>query len=1041
MKRSFILVVMLCLLLPAVIVAQGVTTAAFAGRVVDIDGKPVLGAQITILHVPTGTKYTTLTRANGRYDMPGVKVGGPYTVTAGYEGFKPETTENLTVKLGETKELNFTLQLPTVDAGEVVVTATNEVINPYRTGASQNVVRETIDALPTISRSLSDFTRLSPQMVSNEEAPGAFAAGGRNSRYNNIQIDGAQNNDLFGLGSSGTPGAQTDTTPISLETVQEFQIVMAPYDVRQGMFTGGGVNIITKGGTNQFHGSAYWEGRNEKFVGDGPSDLKFTKFNEGTYGVTFGGPIIKNKLFFFVSGEIAKTKQPGDYYIDGSGAGYDFGHKAEADRFISILRDQYGYDAGGYGPISNDRTSNKIFARLDWNISDKHRLSLRHNYVDAEKDSWIRDNTRSFYFGNAGVIYLNKTHSTGLQINSVLSGNLHNELILNYSTIRDKPTYMGEPFPYIVVSTGGVSFYGGSEEYRHRNILNQDLLEITDSLTWYKGKHTFILGTHNEIFKFYNVYVQRSFGKYEFRSLDDLAAGKPNRYDRYYSLTGDPNAPAQFKVNQLGLFLGDEWAVSPNFTLTLGLRADVPLMPDDPPYNALVEQKFGYRTDQTAGGNMLWSPRLGFNVDLFGNQDTQLRGGIGVFSGRTPYVWISNQYSNNGTDLARYYITSNVPFFVTDPFNQPTSPTAVYSGDINLITKDYRFPQVLKTNLAVDKKLPMGFIGTVEFVYSKGIKEIKYQNINIGPNGQYNQIAGDGRPLFGNPSTSGSSRYGTPNYLNREFREVLLLSNTDKGYEYSLAFQLQKEWKGGNMFTASYTYGMSKDLNSGTSSRAISNWGYNITTWDPNDPQLTYSTHDTRHRIVFAVTRKFDFFANAPTWVSLFYNGRSGRPYSTIYYNDYNGDGQLNDSIWVPASADQVILTKGTWAELDKYISSDPALDKNRGKIMPRNASRDPWYHGVDLKIAQNIPVPGLKGHRLQLQFTLQNVLNLFKKTWGVYRYIPFDDSPLTFMGYDSATGKPKFEFYGKTTSDDARYTINQLLSRWKALFGLKYEF
>lgn len=1030
----------LCLVLPAALFAQGVTTGAFAGKVVDIDGNPVMGASITIVHEPTGTRYTTLTMSTGMYNVPAVRVGGPYTVTASFEGFKTETKGDLVVKLGETKVVNFTLQLATVDAGEVVVTASDSVINPYRTGASQNVARDAIDNLPTISRSLSDFTRLAPQMVSNEETEGVFSAGGRNNRYNNVQIDGAQNNDLFGLGASGTPGGQAEATPISLEAVQEFQIVLAPYDVRQGMFTGGGVNIITKGGSNDFHGSVYWEGRNESLVGKGPSETDFGEFSEGTYGISIGGPLVKNKLFFFVSGEMSKRKQPEDYYIDGSGAEYDFGYQTEADRFISILQD-YGYDAGGYDPVTNEKTSNKIFARLDWNISDRHRLTLRHNFVDSDLDLLSRNSTYYFNFGNAGIIYLNKTNSTVLQLNSVLGSNFHNELLLNYSTIRDNPTYMGEPFPKVEVSVGGVTFSAGSEEYRHKNELNQDLIEITDYLTLYKGKHTLIFGTHNEIFKFYNVYVQRAFGLYEFDSLNDLENGIPSYYDRYFSLTGDPNAPAEFSVYQLGFFVGDEWAVNPNLTITLGLRADVPFFPDDPPNNPLVMEKFGIPTDHNAGGNFLWSPRFGFNLDAAGNQKTQIRGGIGIFSGRTPYVWISNQYSNTGVDLGRYRVFGNPGFFVTDPDNQPAHPNpSAAPGDINLIDESYKFPQVFKTNFAIDQKLPGGFTGTVEFVYSKNINDVKFENINIAPTGEV--CAFDGRPLYGTQSTSGSGggRYGGTAWVNPEFQNVILLTNTSEGFSYQLSFQLQKEWRDGSMINTSYTYGMSKDLFSGTSSRAISNWGYNITSGDPNNPDLTYSTHDTRHRIMFAVTKRFDFFKNAPTMFSLFYNGRSGRPYSTIFYNDVNGDGRLNDSAWIPASEDQIILLKGSWDDLNRYISDDPVLDKYRGQIVPRNASRDPWYHGIDFKIAQFIPLP-FQGHKLELFFTVSNLLNLFNKDWSVYRYITFDDSPLTFRGYDSATGKPMFEFWGDASDKDARFTINQLLSRWRALVGVKYRF
>jgi hypothetical protein len=1035
MKRNFLLMLALSLVLPAALVAQGVTTGAFAGKIVDIDGNPVMGAAITIVHGPTGTQYTTLTRADGSYKVPAVRVGGPYTVTASFEGFKTETRGDLVVKLGETKEVNFTLQLATVDAGEVVVTASDSVINPYRTGASQNVAQDAIENLPTISRSLSDFTRLSPQIISDEETSGAFNVGGRSSRYNNVQIDGAQTNDLFGLGSTGTPGGQSEATVISLDAVQEFQIVMAPYDVRQGMFTGGGVNIITKSGKNDFFGDVFYEFRNQNFVGKGPSDYEFGKFSEGIMGGSFGGPLIQNKLFFFINGEYNNKKLPEDLYIDGSGAVYDWGHKAEADRLISILS-SVGYDAGGYGEVINERTKLNLFGRLDWNINDRNRLTFRHSYLKSDYDNLSRSSTSSFVFGNAGVIYKTKSNSSVLQLNSTLGNNFFNELIVNYQTIRDNPTYMGEPFPTIVVSIPGASLIAGSEEYRHRNILNQDLIEITDSLTLFKGNHTLVFGTHNEIFKFYNVYIQRSFGKYYFGSLDDLEAGNPYRYDRYYSLTGDPNGPAEFNVFQVGLYAMDEWNVTPNFKLTLGVRADVPLMPDDPPNNPLVNEKFGIPTNQNAGGNILWSPRVGFNYSS--HKNTQIRGGIGIFSGRTPYVWISNQYSNTGTDLARYYV-NNPGFFVTDPFNQPDNPSAFASGDINLITKDYKFPQVFKTNIAIDQKLPGGFTGTLEFVYSKNLNEIYFQNINIVATGQNNAF--DGRPLFGSQSTSGSYRYGNPNYAHPEFQNVILLSNTSEGYQYVISFQLQKEWGKGNMVNAGYSYGVAKDIFSGTSSRAISNWGYNITPGDPNNQGLSYSTFDPGHRIMLAITKRFDFFEKAPTYLSLFYNGRSGRRYSTIYYNDVNGDGQLNDSAWIPANESDIILTRGTWAALDQYIKDDPELSKYRGQISPRNASRDKWYNGLDFRLGQVIPIPGLKGHKLELYLNVKNVLNLFNKDWGVYRYISFDDSPLTFMGYDAATGKPKFEFWGKTDDKDARFTINQLISRWQAQLGFKYMF
>jgi hypothetical protein len=1036
MRKSLSFALMLFFLVPALMLAQGVTTGSFSGKVLDIDGNAVAGADVVIVHIPTGTEYVTLARNDGKYNVPAVRVGGPYTITVSFEGFKTEKKEDLVVKLGENKEVNFTLQLATVDAGEVLVTASTTIINPYRTGASQNVARDSIESLPTITRDLSSFTRLAPQFVTGEDS-GSFSAAGRSPRYNNIQIDGVQNNDLFGLGNSGTPGGQTMVTPISLDAIQEFQIVLAPYDVRHGMFTGGGVNVVTKSGTNDFHGSAFFYGRNESLVRAGSNDpgsdlIEFPEFSESTYGLTFGGPIIRNKLFFFVSGEIKKEKSQKDlnFIIDGSGSPVDYGYLEDAERFVSILQNVYGYDPGTYGPVSNEFDSTQLFFRLDWNINPNHRLTLRHNFVDANREILRRNVDYAFSLENWTYLMESTTNSTVLQLNSTLGQNLFNELILNYTTIRDKRRPTGEDFPAVQIRDSGLQ--AGSETYSHKNQLDQDLIEITDNLTLYAGNHTITFGTHNEFFKFYNVFQKRAFGHYYFSTLDDFEAGIAYRYRHVYSNTDDPLAPAQFSVSQLGFYVGDDWTVSPNIHLTLGLRADIPLFPDKPQANPDVEAAFGIPTNHVPTGNILFSPRLGFNIDL-GNKTTQLRGGVGIFSGRTPYVWISNQYSVNGINQTEIYYTNyaGIPFN-PDPYSQPAMPGSG-GAEINIIDRDYKFPQTLRTNFAVDRELPFGFTGTVEFIYSKVMNEIKYENINLQQVGtQY-----DGRPLYGH---LGWGTYWDTDYIHPEFTHVILLTNTNKGFNYSLSLQLQKEFKTGGLLNMSYTYGMSKDLFSGTSSQAVSNWGYNITSGDPNDPELTYSSHDTRHRIAFAASKVFRFFKNAPTTFSFFFDCRSGRPYSTIYRYDYNGDGRSNDSIYVPIDENDIILTSGTWAELDAYIKADPALDSHRGEILPRNASRDPWFTRVDIKIAQEIPIPGLKGHKLILSFDIENLMNLFNKDWGYYKYIQFDDAPLQFQGYNDA-GVPTFSFRGDASTKDARYILNQEFSRWRAMFGARYRF
>ncbi|MCP5102164.1 MAG: TonB-dependent receptor plug domain-containing protein [bacterium] len=1036
MRKSLSFALILLFLVPAMIVAQGATTGSFSGNVKDVDGNAVAGADIVIVHVPTGTRYMTLSRSIGTYNVPAVRVGGPYTITVSFEGFKTEKKEDLVVRLGETKEVNFTLQLATVDAGEVLVTASTPIINPYRTGASQNVAREAIESLPSISRDLSSFTRLAPQFTSGEDS-GSFSAGGRSPRYNNIQIDGAQNNDLFGLGDTGAPGGQTMVTPISLDAIQEFQIVLAPYDVRHGMFTGGGVNVITKSGTNDFHGSAYFYGRNESLIRKGSnavgSDLiEFPEFKESSYGITFGGPLVRNKLFFFVSGEIKKEKSQKDldFVIDGSGSPVDYGYKDDAERMANILKTTYGYDPGAYGPVSNDFDSTQLLIKFDWNINRNHNLSLRHNYVDANREILRRNVDYAYSFENWTYLMQSTTNSTVLQLNSTLSSNLFNELIVNYTTIRDKRTPTGDDFPAVQIRGSGLQ--AGSETYSHKNQLDEDLVEITNNLTLYAGNHTITFGTHNEFFQFFNVFLKRAYGHYYFQNLDDLEAGKAYRYRTTYSNTSDPVAPAEFGVSQLAFYVSDEWNISPTIHLTFGLRADVPLFPDKPDANPAVEAAFGIPTDHVPTGNFLLSPRFGFNIDL-GNKKTQLRGGFGIFSGRTPFVWISNQYTVNGVSNTEVYYTNYSGIdFVSDPYNQPQMPGSSGS-EISLHDADYKFPQTLRTNIAVDRELPYGFTGTIEFIYSKAINEIMYQNINLKQVGTQQ----DGRPTYG---TLGFGTFWDVDWVNPNFTNVIYLTNTNKGYNYNLSFQLQKKFTGGGLINTSYTYGESKDLFSGTSSQASSNWGYNTTSGNPNDPELSHSSHDTRHRFMFAIAKTFRFIPNAPTTFSLFYTARSGRPYSTIYRYDYNGDGRSNDSIYVPRDENDIILTSGTWAELDAYIKGDPALDSHRGQILPRNASRDPWYHRVDFKIAQEFPVPGMKGHKIVLSFDIENLMNLFDKEAGYYKYIQFDDAPLQFQGYNG-DGVPTFSFRGDASSDDARYILNQEFSRWRGMFGIKYKF
>ncbi len=1040
MKRALFAVLLFCLVVPGLVLSQGVTTAAFNGLVTDVDGNPVVGAAITAVHIPTGTAYNAVSRMDGRFNIPAVRVGGPYTVTVKMDPFKPQEVTGLTLKLGEDRGLKFQLALETISE-EVTVVATNPIISEGRTGAAQNVSTAIIESMPSIGRSFDDFARLSPQVDSR--GGGAFSAAGRSSRYNDIKIDGAVNNDLFGLGSSGSPGL---AAPISLDAVQEFQLVIAPYDVRQGGFTGSSLNAITRSGTNNFAGSAYFFGRNQDFVGKGPSGKAYGSFTESQYGFRVGGPIIKDKLFFFVSGEMGQNSSPVNWIIDDSGGPTDFGGanvtKADADRFVSILKNKYGFEAGGYGAgfRSVDSSNDKLFVRLDYNISDKHRLTLRHNYVRGDSDRYASaSGSTKFSFADNYYTLNNKTNSTVAQLNSTLGDNLFNELTLNYTTIRDvRDTNWDKPFPHVAVQTKN-SYYlmAGTEQYSAANGLNQDIIELTDNLTWYKGKHTFTIGTHNEFFDFANLYIRDFYGYWEFSSLDNFENGVGSYYSHSF-YTNDPSNKwwAKFGVMQLGVYAGDNWSVLPNLNLTLGVRLDMPIINDTPSANPTVEQIYGIKTDQAASGNLLFSPRVGFNWDISKDKTTQLRGGIGIFSGRTPYVWISNQFSNTGIELTRISGTPKMPF-VTDVNNQPISGFSSSLNEVDLIDENFKYPTLLRTNLAVDHELPWGIIGTLEGIYSKNLNDILYQNLILVDQNKPNP---DGRPTY--------KKSKSPQYS-----DVIYLTNSNDGYQFSVSAQLQKSFNKNSWANVSYTYGEAKDVNSGTSSQAYSNWRYNPIGADPNNPEVAWSNYDVRHRIGAAVSYTFHFLKNAPTTIGVFYGGRSGRPYSTTYnYTDANGDGSRdNDLVYVPVDVNDVILTDSTgkaltgdalasaWAALDRFISGDPGLDKYRGQIVPRNASREPWYHSVDMRLAQDIPIPGLKDHRLQVTLDVMNVLNLINKDWGKLQYVNNqNDVPFTYKGIDTASSKIKMQYSDRS---NYRYLLSNLASRWQMQLGLRYSF
>ena len=1057
MMKIYKTLILMMLLISSVSFAQGMTTAAINGTITDDKGEFLPGANIIAVHEPTGTQYGVSSRSNGKFDLTALRTGGPYSITVSFVGYNPQEKKDVYLQLGQNMKISFTLTSESVKLSEVTVVAEkNAILSEGRTGASQSVSAKAIKVLPTVTRQFQDFSKLSPQFSGTSSS-----AAGRNNKFNNIQVDGTQYNDLFGLGNSGTPGGQTGTTPISLDAIDQFQVVVAPYDVRFSGFTGGGINAITKSGTNKFHASVYGYGRNQNLIGDSgvlEDNKAYPDFKEYQTGFTVGGPIIKDKLFFFVNGEIGRrTKPTTNLSLQ---TGNVAANRALAERMQKILTDKYGYDAGGFDAMDAERPSNKLFVRLDYNISKNHKLTLRHNYVNASDDILHnRNSSRRLAFNSYNYNINSVTNSTVAQLNSTFSNSMSNELIVGYTSIRDRRAGIGADLPQIEVRDA-ITLYAGPDKYSSANELDQDILEITDNFTYITGNHAITIGTHNELFSFRNLFIRKFFGDYRFKSVDDLENNKVDSYGRSFSRTSDPKQPAQFSVNQLGFYLQDEWSLLPNLKLTGGVRVDIPFLPDTPANNdSLTHYLPGYSTENVPSGNLLFSPRIGFNWDVSGDRTTQIRGGVGIFTGRIPYVWMSNSYGNTGTLYAeiRQERGGNVGFHA-DPNNQPGigdpgTGAPGFRSEVDLVSTDFKFPQLLRYNAAVDQQLPLGFVGTVEFLYSQSVNDMLYTKINLkDATGELKNEARTEYDSNGKVSRKGRTIYGGTNSGNKNFYDVLELSNTDQGYQYSLTFQVQREVARGLSANMAYTMGRAKDLNSVTSSQARSQMRYNPIAYDPNNPELTTSSFEIQDRVMASLSYVAEFFTNAPTTFSLYYNGQSGRPFSFIAYGDINKDGfDQNDLFYIPRNESDILLgsidrgsgayqraSQSDYDALFSFIDNNDYLKENKGSISKRNGALNPWINTLDLKILQDIPDLWGMGH-FQLSLDVLNLVNLIDSQSGWVERTQYNYQIVDYEGIDNATGKAVYSY--NKSSNNTPFDADDLLSRWAMQFGVRYSF
>ncbi len=1054
MLRRMLFVITLLMMVPAMIFAQGITTSALNGKVTAQNGEALVGANVVAVHVPSGTVFGAATRSDGRFNIQGVKVGGPYTVTVSYIGYHDAKQENIFLAIGQDLRVNFKLAEEAIEMSEIVTVAERDaILTASNTGTVNNVTTAEIERLPTITRSVADFTRLTPQS-SSTGGTGATSIAGKSNRLNNLQVDGAVLNDAFGLNASGDPTGSINSQPISLDAIQEFQVQIAPFDVRSGSFAGGLINAVTRSGSNRFEGSGYFFGRNESFVGD-LNQSKFSNFDDFQTGFRFGGPLVKDKVFFFVNGEIGRRNQPDNGGLLGSGKPNEFGIDAtEMQKIIDISNTKYNYNPGGFNPFTNQTDNDKIFARLDINLSQQHRLTIRENYVDGNRDDGIR-RSRSLYTLESNQFKRdNTTNSLVAQLNSTFGNNKANEARIAYTTVRDKrsPLFGAAPQVQLNLERGGTDLGAvrfGVERFSQANALDQNTFEFTDNFHYFTGNHTFTVGTHNEFISFDNLFIQDFFGAYEFDvDLDQLDAGTdtytqntPTRYLASVSRIPDVKKPrANWNYIQLGFYAQDEWKPTSKLNLTVGLRADIPVLPDNPLDNPDFKAAFGRSTTDVPTGNILWSPRFGFNMDLSEDRSMQIRGGAGIFAGLPPAVWLSNAYSNTGVDFARVDVATfnneAVPQYNPDPNNQPDLAGEVPTSDIALMDKNFKMPQVFRTNLAIDRQLPDGLVGSLEFLYSKNINEVFFKNLNVGNLGQAVGTTQDGRPDYGGLRPSSN------------FNSVILLDNTNAGHQLFLTARLKKQLNRGplkGLFgSLSYTLGRSRDINSGRSSRAISNWRFNETN-DPNGETAAVSDFEIRNRVVADLSYAFNYGRGFGTTVSLFYEGRSGNGFSYMARDDINGDrNRGNDLAWIPSSADD-ISDPANWAAIETFINSEPALKDAKGKIFPRNSARAPWQDKLDLRIAQKIP--SLRTQNLEVTLDVLNVLNFLNSDWGQIKFVRFDAATLFNDGGYDANGKRDLSLRLRDSNGDGKVTradvfsTSDLASRWQIQLGVRYSF
>lgn len=1058
LRRSKLALGLIAALAAAPVFAQ--STSAGVGGQVTANGQPVAGAEVVITHVESGTVSRVTTDASGRYTARGLRVGGPYTITVNKSGEGSDTENNVYLPLNQVATVNA--ELAGASAGQSLDTVTvvgmagPEIFSQNKMGTATNVTRDSIDNLPSANRNIQDYIRLDPRISQVSKADGAISAGGQNTRYNAIKIDGVSASDPFGLESNNLP---TERQPVSMDAIEEINIDMANYDTTIFGGTGAVINAVTKSGTNKFGGTVYASYRDGEWV---RQDLRGVPFNgfkdEKTYGMTFGGPLVKDKLFFFVNYEKYVRNGTG---IDLAATPYGAGRITDADiAAVQAAATAWGFDAGS--PSVTGKTEvTEYAAKIDWNINEDHRFALRYSNMEQTMPRFPQVTTSAISLSSFWYDQPKTFESLTGELFSDWSENFSTEFKISRRDYRaERVPYSNLPHIRINNIGGNNSVYLGTEQNTHVNIVDTQELTAFGAGIFYVGDHTIKFGadySKNDVLNFYGRNLN---GAYTFNSLADFIAGRPSVYDlRIPRVNGSrDDIAAVYALKNTGLFLQDSWSMTPSFTLMYGVRVDKPSFSDQRLYNPRIQQLFGYDNTNTVD-KALVQPRIGFNWTPDSDFRAQLRGGVGLFSGAAPNVWLAGTYQNTGLSYDEYQLRGNAaPGF--SPQVPPVRPTgnAIVRNTVDIAEPGLRLPSVWKANLAYEQELGwQDTVFSIELLATKVKDGIFFERLDIMNPTATGQ---DGRAIYWNAAglnPANTDRFGMTDGRNGaavkanrpgDIGDVMLMRNTSKGSSQQLTLGVMKPLRENWGWSLFYTRTNAWEVSPLTSSQNTSNWN-NTLIFNSNEEVAYRSRYALRDRVSGTLEFKKAFWGDYNTRVGLFYEGRSGRPFSYIFYNDVNGDGATtNDLFYVPSQPGDVLFTGGAAMEqaFFQWLDANPELNDYRGKVTPANQFKTGWVNSFDLRIAQELP--GFwRGHKSEIALDVMNIGNLVNKDWGLIDDYGFFSTRrvANYAGIDPATGKYVYNFTGTTDNPQIQENNNDKgntgASRWSAMLSFKYKF